>query len=68
VLGYSPDPMKLKKLAVQAREKFNEEDDDMDLEEERKSGKFFKFLYELKYFSKILKVYRFLRIFHLYEF
>ncbi|XP_012061663.1 PREDICTED: uncharacterized protein LOC105624930 [Atta cephalotes] len=39
VLGYSPDPMKLKKLAVQAREKFNEEDDDMDLEEERKSSK-----------------------------
>ncbi|XP_011056078.1 PREDICTED: uncharacterized protein LOC105147049 [Acromyrmex echinatior] len=39
VLGYSPDPMKLKNLAVQVREKFNEEDDDMDVEEERKSGK-----------------------------
>ncbi|XP_018311304.1 uncharacterized protein [Mycetomoellerius zeteki] len=39
VLGYSPDPTKLKKLAVQAREKFNEEDDDMDVEEERKPGK-----------------------------
>ncbi|XP_018407590.1 PREDICTED: uncharacterized protein LOC108783512 [Cyphomyrmex costatus] len=39
VLGYSPDPTKLKKLAVQAREKFNEEDDDMDVEEERSPGK-----------------------------
>ncbi|KYN32664.1 ETS translocation variant 1 [Trachymyrmex septentrionalis] len=39
VLGYSPDPAKVKKLAVQAREKFNEEDDDMDVEEERKPGK-----------------------------
>ncbi|XP_018364619.1 PREDICTED: uncharacterized protein LOC108762211 [Trachymyrmex cornetzi] len=38
VLGYSPDPTKLKKLAVQAHEKFNE-DDDMDEEEERKPGK-----------------------------
>jgi len=39
VLGYSPDPTKLKKLAIQAREKFDEDDDDMDVEEERKGAK-----------------------------
>lgn len=39
VLGYSPDPTKLKKLAAQAREKFGEGDGDMDVEEERRSAK-----------------------------
>lgn len=39
VLGYSPDPTKLKKLAVQAREKFGEDDDDMDVEEEQRGSK-----------------------------
>lgn len=40
-LGYSPDPTKLKKLAVQAREKFDEDDDDddMDSEEDRRGAK-----------------------------
>lgn len=38
VLGYSPDPAKLKKLATQVHEKFGEGDseDDMDVEEEQK--------------------------------
>lgn len=39
VLGYSPDPTKLKKLAAQAREKFGEDDDDMNVEEERRVAK-----------------------------
>lgn len=40
VLGYSPDPAKLKKLAAQAREKFGEDDDDdANVEEERRSAK-----------------------------
>lgn len=38
-LGYSPDPTKLKKLAVQTCEKFGEDDDDMDVEEERRTAK-----------------------------
>ncbi|KAL6263773.1 hypothetical protein P5V15_003857 [Pogonomyrmex californicus] len=38
VLGYSPDPSKLKKLAAQAREKFGEDDDDMDVTEEERRG------------------------------
>lgn len=39
VLAYSPDPTKLKKLASQAREKFGEEDDEMDVEEELRGSK-----------------------------
>lgn len=38
LLGYSPDPTKLKKLAAQVREKFGD-DGNMDVEEQRKSAK-----------------------------
>ncbi|EZA56751.1 ETS translocation variant [Ooceraea biroi] len=39
VLAYSPDPMKLRKLASQARDRFGgDDDDDMDVEEEEQKG------------------------------
>lgn len=39
VFAYSPDPAKLKKLVTQIREKFGEDNNDTDIEEERRSAK-----------------------------
>lgn len=39
VFAYSPDPAKLKKLVTQIREKFGEDNNDTDIEEERRGAK-----------------------------
>lgn len=38
VLAYSPDPAKLRKLVTQVREKFGEDDNNVDMEEEEQRG------------------------------